>query len=115
MKLIWDPVEALFLQRLNRFAAMVELEGRQVMAHVPNSGRMRELLRPRARVLLAERSGPRKTAFDLLMAYDGERLVSIDSRLPPLLLEEALLAYCCRISPGEIVLDRQVPVVLPQA
>ena len=62
------------------------------MAHVPNSGRMRELLCPGARVLLAGRSGPRKTAFDLLMAYDGDRLVSIDSRLPPLLLEEALLA-----------------------
>lgn len=90
MKVRGELVEALFLKRLNRFAALVNLEGREALAHVPNSGRMRELLRPGARVYLAPRSGPRKTPFDLLMAAEGDRLVSVDSRLPPALLAEAL-------------------------
>lgn len=84
-------IDALFVKRLNRFAALVEMNGRQELAHVPNSGRMRELLCPGARVLVAERTGPRKTPFDLLMAWHGSRLVSVDARLAPALLEEALV------------------------
>ena len=38
--------EAQFITRLNRFAAMVLLDGKEVMVHVANSGRMRELLQP---------------------------------------------------------------------
>jgi len=72
-----------FLRRLNRFAALVEVGGRETVAHLPNSGRMTELLVPGHAVLLVERFGPaRKTAFDMvLVAYQG-RWVSVDSRLP---------------------------------
>ena len=37
-------VAARFLRRLNRFAALVDLEGHETLVHVANSGRMRELL-----------------------------------------------------------------------
>ncbi len=90
MRIRGDLIDARFLRRLNRFAALVEVEGRETLAHVPNSGRMRELLCPGARVLLAARPGPRKTPFDLVMAEQGSRLVSVDARLPPGLLAEAL-------------------------
>ncbi len=80
------------VRRLNRFAAEVESDGQLALAHVPNSGRLGELLYPGAPVLLAPRTGPRKTAFDLLLARQGEQLACIDARLPGLLLEEALLA-----------------------
>ena len=83
-------VEACFVARLNRFAAEVQVGGRPERVHVPNSGRMRELLRPGARVLLAPRDGVRRTAFDLVLVQQGECLVSVDARLPPALVAEAL-------------------------
>ena len=65
--------EARFVRRLNRFAATVSLNGREVMVHVANSGRMRELLQPGNLCYLSEQPGSnRKTAFDLtLVAIDG--------------------------------------------
>ena len=58
--------EARFLTRLNRFAAMVILEGKKVKVHVANSGRMQELLQPENKCYLFHQSGEhRKTAYDL--------------------------------------------------
>ncbi len=45
-------IEARFVRRRNRFAADVEVDGVPAVAHVPNSGRMTELLTPGAKVLL---------------------------------------------------------------
>ena len=84
--------EARFVTRVNRFAATVVCEGREVLAHVPNSGRMTELLRGGATVFLtpAPVVSGRKTQYDLtLVEYAGE-LVSVDSRLPTALIHEAM-------------------------
>lgn len=64
--------EARFLTRLNRFAALVSLDGKEVMVHVANSGRMRELLQPGNVCYLTHHPGEhRKTAYDLtLVAID---------------------------------------------
>lgn len=40
---------ARFLRRPNRFLAVMELGGQEVLAHVPNTGRCRELLIPGTR------------------------------------------------------------------
>ena len=64
-----DLVESRFIVRLNRFLALVDLNGREVRVHVANSGRMRELLVPGNRVLINPRPGPhRKTGFDLVLS-----------------------------------------------
>ena len=84
-------VEASFIQRLNRFAALVDLDGQQTMVHVANSGRMRELLVEGRRVLLKPVAGDhRKTAFDLALVDLGYTLASADARLPNVLVYEAL-------------------------
>ena len=95
MELGLDLVEGHFLERLNRFAALVEVAGQEVLCHVANSGRMRELLVPGCRILLKPRSGKhRKTQFDLalveLRAGLGSVLSSADARLPNTLVAEAL-------------------------
>ena len=60
--------EAQFLTRLNRFAALVLLDGSEVMVHVANSGRMRELLQPGNTCYLSHHPGDhRKTAYDLTL------------------------------------------------
>ncbi|MGQ9683796.1 MAG: DNA/RNA nuclease SfsA [Anaerolineae bacterium] len=92
MKLPPDLVEGVFLRRRNRFAAEVEVAGQAALAHVPNSGRMAELLVPGAGVLLAPRRGPRRTPYDLLLVHHRGRLVGVDARLPPVLVAEAILS-----------------------
>ena len=91
MELGLDLVEGRFLERLNRFAALVEVAGQEVKCHVANSGRMRELFVPGYRVLLKPQSGKhRKTKFDLALVELGSALSSADARLPNALVAEAL-------------------------
>ena len=67
--------EALFLRRKNRFVADVMLpEAGEVAVHVKNTGRLRELLLPGARVILAKADNPaRKTPYDLIGVYRKEK------------------------------------------
>jgi sugar fermentation stimulation protein A len=91
MKIAAQLIPATFVRRDNRFRVTVRVEGHLVGAHLPNSGRLRELLVPGRRVLLAAARAPgRRTAYDLLMVDLDGTLVSIDARLPSRLLYEAL-------------------------
>ena len=72
-----------FISRKNRFTAVVKTEGETVEVHVKNMGRCREILVPGARVILETNDSPsRKTKYDLVAAYKGERLFNIDSTAP---------------------------------
>ncbi len=83
---------AKFVARPNRFAAVVEIRGTRVSVHVPNSGRISELLKPGADVYAAPvvAGATRKTRYDLTLVEHGGKLVSVDSRLPPRLVVEAV-------------------------
>ena len=84
-------MEGVFVERLNRFAALVEINGQLEMIHVANSGRMRELFVPGYRMLLKPRPGAhRKTKYDLALVDMGFGLASADARLPNALVREAL-------------------------
>ncbi len=86
-----DLVEGRFKARLNRFLALVDINGQEAGVHVANSGRMGELLVPGYRVLLKPQPGShRKTAFDLALVDLGFTLASADARLPNALVAEAL-------------------------
>ncbi|MFQ5533115.1 MAG: DNA/RNA nuclease SfsA, partial [Candidatus Methylomirabilales bacterium] len=96
MLLSGDVHEGRFSRRLTRFSGEVITGGRRVLAHIPNSGRLGELLVPGRRVLLRrERGNERKTPYDLLYVAGGSRWVCIDARQPPRLVEEAV--QCERI------------------
>jgi sugar fermentation stimulation protein A len=86
-------VSGRFIRRDNRFRATVDVGGHQTWAHVPNSGRLGELLTPGRPVWLAPAAGAlRKTAFDLKLVEYDSILVSVDARLPNPLFAEALAA-----------------------
>ncbi|NLY90894.1 MAG: DNA/RNA nuclease SfsA [Firmicutes bacterium] len=74
---------AVFRRRLHRFAAEVETgEGREVV-HIPNSGRLRELLFPGNQVgLHLEGHQGRKTKYTLVSANTEGGWAFIDARLP---------------------------------
>lgn len=68
-----QAVTARFLRRVNRFIADIELsDGQVVQAHLANTGRMQELLRPGVAALVRPAKNPaRKTAWDLLAVDHG--------------------------------------------
>ena len=75
--------KAKFIARPNRFIAIAELDGQETVCHVKNTGRCRELLVPGATVFVQEAENPsRKTKYDLIAVYKGDRLVNMDSQVP---------------------------------
>ncbi|MCH7655411.1 MAG: DNA/RNA nuclease SfsA [Chloroflexi bacterium] len=84
-------VEGTFVLRRNRFAADVVVGGAPALAHVPNTGRMRELLVPGAPVWLrpAPAGSARRTAFDLIAIHHRGIWVGLDSRVTPGVVVEA--------------------------
>jgi sugar fermentation stimulation protein A len=85
-----------FLARPNRYLAIVRDDrGRPPFeAHVPNPGRMEELLVPgETQGWVVAADGPeRRTHFDLVAVRHGRTLVSIDSRIANRLVARALAA-----------------------
>lgn len=79
-----NSIPAVFLERPNRFIARVEVCGKTENAHVKNTGRCRELLRPGAEVWLTSPGTPgRKTKYDLVaVRKDTGALFNIDSQAP---------------------------------
>jgi sugar fermentation stimulation protein A len=89
---IHTPIQALLLERINRFACNVELNGKAVKVYLPNSGRLEELLLPGSAVILEKRRDSGKTNHDLLLVQSKRYpdrspiWVGVDSRLPQHLL-----------------------------
>lgn len=81
-----NVVKGKFLSRPNRFIAHVEVDGREVVAHVKNTGRCKELLIPGRTVYLqdwgADFAMRRKTRYDLIAVEKGSLLVNMDSQAP---------------------------------
>lgn len=81
-----------FLSRPNRFIAYIEIGEKTEVCHVKNTGRCKELLIPGATVFLQEfDSNHRKTKYDLISVYKGERLINMDSQVPNKVFHEWVL------------------------
>ena len=88
-----NMVSGTFLARPNRFIAHVEIDGKDEIVHVKNTGRCRELLPPGAKVWCQVCDNPnRKTKFDLIAVQKGTRLINMDSQAPNAAAKEWLLA-----------------------
>lgn len=73
----------IFIKRPNRFIAIVQIEGKEEVCHVKNTGRCRELLIEGVKVLLEKSNNQnRKTLFDLVAVYKGNLLINMDSQAP---------------------------------
>lgn len=84
-----------FIERPNRFIALVEIQGQIETCHVKNTGRCRELLLPGAEVYLEKSSNPnRKTDYDLIGVKKGELLINMDSQAPNKAVREWLEEEC---------------------
>jgi len=76
-------VPGIFLSRPNRFIAHIEIDGKDTVCHVKNTGRCKELLTPGASVWCEKSNNPaRKTGYDLIAVQKGQRLINMDSQAP---------------------------------
>ncbi len=93
--MIYNNIEkALFLSRPNRFIANCRLEnGQEVICHVKNTGRCKELLISEKSIVFLQKSDneKRKTKYDLISVLKENRLINMDSQAPNQIVEEALL------------------------
>lgn len=91
MKFNKNIYEAIFIQRPNRFNAKVLFGNEEIIVHVPNTGRCKEILKEGTKVYLREELNPtRKTKFDLIAAFKEDILINIDSQIPNKVVNEAL-------------------------
>ena len=89
-----NTVPAIFVRRVNRFVAEVMIDGDIEKVHVKNTGRLKELLVPKAKVTLQKSANlSRKTAYDLISVYKpGLKWVNIDSLAPNELMKQYLMS-----------------------
>jgi sugar fermentation stimulation protein A len=88
-----NMVQGTFIKRPNRFIAHIEIDGKEEICHVKNTGRCRELLIPGATVWCQKFDNPnRKTNFDLICVKKGDLLINMDSQAPNIAAKEWLQA-----------------------
>ncbi len=81
--------KAKFLSRPNRFIANIEIDGKEEVAHVKNTGRCKELLTEGATVYVSKNDNrERKTKYDLVKVIKGDRLINMDSQAPNKIFHE---------------------------
>ncbi len=86
-------VEALFIERPNRFIAYAKLKNEIVKCHVKNTGRCKELLIPNVTKVYLEDNGDnpnRKTRYSLVTVEKGNRMINMDSQAPNVIAQEWL-------------------------
>ncbi len=87
-----NTFEGIFIQRLNRFVAEAEVDGKTEQIHIMNTGRLENLLIPRARITVQKTDNPeRSTSYDLISVYKPRfKWVNVDSLAPNKLMQQWL-------------------------
>ncbi len=85
-------VDGVFLERPNRYLARVEVEGEEVLAHVPDPGRLPGLMLAGRKVRLIHQPSPtRKTEYTLVLVRHGSIWVSTFPVFANSLIKDALM------------------------
>ena len=86
-------IPAKFVERPNRFITIIDINGIQYRSHLPDPGRLKELLRPGANLLVrpAPENSERKTRYSTVMVNHNGQLISLVSSLPNQFVKEALV------------------------
>ena len=84
MKIKGPLIKAVFIERPNRFITIIEIGGEKHKSHLPDPGRLKELLIPGASLLVraAPENKERSTAFTTIMVNLKGQWISLVSTLP---------------------------------
>jgi len=86
-------IPGVFIERPNRFITKILVNGKIVKSHLPDPGRLKELLFEGAKVLLrpAPKNSERKTKYSTVMVNHKGQLISLVSALPNKFVLESLI------------------------
>ena len=102
-------VGGVFLERPNRYLARVELDGKEILAHVPDPGRLPGLMLTGRKVQLIHQPGPkRKTEYTLVLVRHGSIWVSTFPVFANTLVKNALTERELPFFKGYSDFDREV-------
>lgn len=94
MRIFSGDAVAEFIERPNRFIIIADLEGRRIVCHCPNTGRMKELLYPGVKIIVEKSKNPeRKTEFTAVAVYKGDLVVPITSARANDVAEKLIIPY----------------------
>ena len=84
MKIEGPLINAVFIERPNRFITIIEIGGEKYKSHLPDPGRLKELLIPGASLMVrpAPENKERSTAFTTIMVNLKGQWISLVSTLP---------------------------------
>ena len=84
MKIEGPLINAIFIERPNRFITIIEIGGKKHNSHLPDPGRLKELLIPGVYLLVrpAPENKKRSTAFTTIMVNLKGQWISLVSTLP---------------------------------
>ena len=103
-----DLVKAIFRNRANRFIVEAELDGEIVRAHLPNTGRCKELLVDGATVYLKPSDNPnRKTKYSLYMVENNGALVAMFSQQANKIVFDAIKSNKIKELSGYSILESE--------
>ena len=84
-------IPAVFIDRPNRFITLIRVNEEIHSSHLPDPGRLKELLIPGVELLVRPESSPkRKTSFTTVMVRNEGMLISLVSTLPNRFVKHAL-------------------------
>ena len=92
MKINGPLYKGILISRPNRFVTIVDLNGKIQKSHLPDPGRLEEILMPGAEVYLvpAKKKSKRKTKYSTVMVNHNGQLISLVSTLPNRFIKEML-------------------------
>ena len=84
MKIEGPLIDAIFIERPNRFITIIEIGGKKHKSHLPDPGRLKELLIPGVSLVVrpAPENKKRSTAFTTIMVNLKGQWISLVSTLP---------------------------------
>tara|TARA_S200000501_G_scaffold8750_1_gene7817 strand:+ start:25370 stop:26089 length:720 start_codon:yes stop_codon:yes gene_type:complete len=93
MKIEGPLLKAEFVDRPNRFVTKIKINNQIINSHLPDPGRLKELLVKGARLYVrpAPNSSKRKTKFSTILVKHKNQLISLDSTLPNRFVKYAII------------------------
>jgi sugar fermentation stimulation protein A len=106
-----DLLPAVFIERPNRFLVRCKINNKIIDAHLPDPGRLKELLLPGADIFIEHTPNPsRKTQYTVHLVKSSNVFVSINTSLPNKLVHMSLKNNCLPEFENYTLIRSEVPV-----
>lgn len=78
---LFPKVKGIFISRINRFLAQVEIDGKKTFAYLPNSGKLKEILLPNSKILLVQSNRSKGIPYILIAGFKKDYPVLLHTHL----------------------------------